>query len=79
MALELAPRKINVNAVAPGAIDTPGAASTEKVKEQIIAAIPWKRQGQTSDIANAVHYLASDEADYVTGQILVVDGGWKIQ
>ncbi len=79
MALELAPKKINVNAVAPGAIDTPGAASTEEAKNQTIAVIPWKRMGQPSDIANAVHYLASDEADYVTGHILVVDGGWTVQ
>jgi 3-oxoacyl-[acyl-carrier protein] reductase len=81
LALELAPKKINVNAVAPGAIDTPGAeeSSTEESVKQTIAIVPWKRMGNPEDIANAVCYLASDEADYVTGQTLVVDGGWIIQ
>jgi len=82
MALELAPNKINVNAVAPGVTETPMTKFIIENKtafEQTLAVIPWKRQGQPSDIANAVHYLASDEADYVTGQTLVVDGGWTIQ
>lgn len=82
MAMELAPYKINVNAVAPGVIETPMTKfiiENKKLLEQTLAGIPWKRQGQPSDIANAVHYLASDEADYVTGHTLVVDGGWTIQ
>jgi 3-oxoacyl-[acyl-carrier protein] reductase len=81
LALELAPKKINVNAVAPGAIDTPGASqsSTEDSKKQTIAAIPWKRMGVPEDIANAVVFLTSDRSDYITGQIIVVDGGWTIQ
>ena len=82
MALELAPNKINVNAVAPGVIETPMTKfiiENKEAFEATLAAIPWKRQGQPSDIANAVHYLASDEADYVTGQTLIVDGGWTIQ
>lgn len=81
LALELAPKKINVNAVAPGAIDTPGAskASTEESRKQTIAAIPWARMGKPDDIANAVVFLASDESDYITGQVIVVDGGWTIQ
>ena len=81
LALELAPRKINVNAVAPGAIETPGAsgAMTEEMKQQMIAGIPAKRYGQPEDIANAVVFLASDKADYITGQLLVVDGGWTIK
>jgi len=82
IALELAPNKINVNGVAPGLIETPMTKFIIENKtafEQTLTAIPWKRQGQPSDIANAVHYLASDEADYVTGQTLVVDGGWTIQ
>jgi len=82
IALELAPNKINVNAVAPGVIETPMTKfimENKKVFAQTLAAIPWKRQGQPMDIANAVLYLVSDEADYVTGQTLVVDGGWTIQ
>jgi len=82
IALELASNKINVNCVAPGLIETPMTKfvmENKELFEQTLAAIPWKRQGQPSDIANAVHYLASDEADYVTGQTLVVDGGWTIQ
>lgn len=79
LALELAPKKINVNAVAPGAISTPGAASAEEVEKQTISAIPWKRMGTPEDIANATVFLASDKSDYITGQVLVVDGGWTIQ
>lgn len=81
LALELAPKKINVNAVAPGAIETPGAsgAMTEEMKQQTIEGIPAKRYGQPEDIANAVVFLASDKADYITGQVLVVDGGWTIK
>jgi len=81
LALELAPKKINVNAVAPGAIDTPGAsvASNEEVRKQTIAAIPWARMGVPEDIANAVVFLASDKSDYITGQTVIVDGGWTIQ
>ncbi|OGH85911.1 MAG: hypothetical protein A2301_03425 [Candidatus Magasanikbacteria bacterium RIFOXYB2_FULL_40_13] len=78
LALELAGKKINVNAVAPGAIETPGAtgAMTEDMKKGTVASIPWKRMGTPDDIAQAVVFLASDKADYITGQILAVDGGW---
>jgi len=81
MALELAPKKINVNAVAPGAIDTPGASGTsnKEAVKQTIAAIPWGRMGQPQDIANAVVFLASDKADYITGQTIIVDGGWTLR
>lgn len=77
LALELAPKKINVNAVAPGAIRTPG---TEGMlasgEEGFLKSIPWGRIGEPRDIANAVAFLCSDESDYVTGHTLVVDGGW---
>lgn len=79
LALELAPQKINVNAVAPGATDTPGAASSEETKQQTIKGIPLARMGTPEDIANAVVFLASEKADYITGQTIIVDGGWTIQ
>jgi len=80
MALELAPKKINVNAIAPGAIDTPGAKMTdENMMKQTIAAIPWKRMGLPEDIANAVVFLASEKADYITGQTIIVDGGYTLR
>lgn len=80
MALELASKKINVNAVAPGAIDTPGASGgSEEQKKQTISLIPWSRMGTPEDIANAVVFLASDKADYITGQTIIVDGGWTLR
>lgn len=79
LALELASKKITVNAVAPGAINTPGASSPEEVKKQTICAIPLARMGEPEDIANAVVFLASDEASYITGQTIIVDGGWTLR
>lgn len=81
LAVELAPRKITVNAVAPGAIQTPGASQgmNDDVIKQTIAAIPLARMGQPEDIAGAVLYLVSDLASYVTGQTIIVDGGWTLR
>ncbi|MGI6373990.1 MAG: SDR family NAD(P)-dependent oxidoreductase [Patescibacteria group bacterium] len=81
LALELAPRQITVNNVAPGAIETPGAsgAQDEQTKQQTTLAIPLARQGEPADIAQAVVYLASPGANYVTGQTITVDGGWTVQ
>ena len=79
LALELAPRKITVNAVAPGAIKTPGATSTEEQEKQTVAMIPMARMGEPEDIANAVVFLVSDKSSYITGQVLVVDGGWTLR
>lgn len=81
LALETAPRKITVNNVAPGAIDTPGAtgAQDEEAKKQTTAIIPLSRYGNADDIAQAVVYLASEGASYVTGQTIVVDGGWTLR
>lgn len=79
IALELAPLGIRVNNIAPGAIDTPGTHTTQMTKEQMdamMAPIPMKRQGQAEEIANAVLFLASDESSYMTGDTMVVDGGW---
>lgn len=78
-AKELGSRGITVNAIAPGFIDTPMTqVLPEKVKEQILNAIPLKRFGQPEDIANTVSFLASDGAKYITGQTIVVAGGLSI-
>lgn len=75
-AKELGPRGITVNAVAPGVIETPmTAAMNEKAREAAEASISLGRCGQPQDVANAVFFLASEEASYITGQVLVVDGG----
>jgi NAD(P)-dependent dehydrogenase (short-subunit alcohol dehydrogenase family) len=79
LALELAPKKITVNNIAPGAIDTPGAASPEEVKNQTLKMIPLGRYGLPEDIANAVVFLASGKSSYITGQTIVVDGGWVLR
>ena len=79
MAVELAPLGINVNAISPGVIETKMAESVisdPAAKEGILKRVPKGRVGQPKDIASAVVYLASEEADYVTGAVLVVDGGW---
>ena len=75
-ARELASRGVTVNAVAPGLIDTDmTAALSEKVKEVMLQEIPAGRMGTPEDVANAVAFLVSDQAAYITGQILSVDGG----
>lgn len=79
LALELAPRKINVNVVAPGAITTPGASINQNTEGGIISQIPLQRVGLPQDIAHAALFLSSSGADYITGQVLVVDGGWTIR
>ncbi len=80
LALELAPRQITVNAVAPGSIITPGTSNTDEGSQKAtMAKIPLGRLGKPQDIAAAVAFLASEGAGYITGQILVVDGGWTIQ
>lgn len=79
MALELGKYNINVNSIAPGAIDTDMIKSVKTDKKQlqgILARIPKGRLGNPEDIGSAVVFLASDEADYVTGVMLPVDGGW---
>lgn len=81
LAIELASKNINVNAVAPGAIETPGASkgSTKEVIKQTVMQIPLARMGQPKDIADAVVFLSSDKSDYITGQTIVVDGGWILR
>lgn len=75
-AKELASRGITVNMVAPGFIATDmTAAMTDKAKEMTLQGIPLKRMGEAEDVANAVLFLVSDNASYITGQTINVDGG----
>ncbi len=76
LARELASRNITVNAVAPGFIATDMTeALSEELQKNITSKIPLIRVGQPNDVANAVAFLASAEANYITGQVLAVDGG----
>ncbi len=76
VAKELAGRGVTCNAIAPGYISTDmTGALDEKKREAITAQIPMKRPGAPEDVANAVAFLASDEASYITGEVLRVDGG----
>jgi NAD(P)-dependent dehydrogenase (short-subunit alcohol dehydrogenase family) len=79
MALALADKGVRVNAVAPGTIATELAAkavlTSDEAKARIMSRTPMKRLGEPSEIADTVAYLASDAASYITGEIIVVDGG----
>lgn len=76
VARELASRGITANAVAPGMVDTEMTeVLSDSIKEQMLAQIPLRRIGNPQDIADAVVFLASDKASYITGQVLTVDGG----
>ncbi|MCF7873880.1 MAG: 3-oxoacyl-[acyl-carrier-protein] reductase [Candidatus Omnitrophica bacterium] len=73
---EVGPRGINVNAVAPGYIETKMTESLpDKVKEEMLKRISLKRFGSTENVASTVLFLSSELADYITGQVVVVDGG----
>ncbi len=81
IAQELAPKKIRANAIAPGAVKT--AINIENFqdpekKEKIMRKIPYGRAGKLEDIASAVVWLASEEADYITGETIFVDGGMEL-
>ncbi len=79
LALNYAKYRINVNAIAPGIVETPmtaGLLQDEAEKGALLRNIPYGRIGSTADIANGVAFLVSDDSEYITGQTLVIDGGW---
>lgn len=79
LALELGKYNVNVNAVAPGLIDTPLTQSlSDEVMQQLINAQPTKKVGKPEDIANVVSFLVSEKSNFITGQIIHVDGGRSI-
>jgi len=84
LADELSPAGVRVNCVCPGWIDTPFNDSfwrhqddTETAIEQLVSGIPLRRQGEPEDLAGAVLFLASEQSSYITGQAIVVDGGYS--
>ncbi len=77
LAMEFGTKGIRINSIHPGVIDTPMTKGlTKETEKEILKSVPLGRIGKPSDIANAVLFLASDAASYVTGEELVVDGGW---
>jgi 3-oxoacyl-[acyl-carrier protein] reductase len=78
MAKELGSAGVTVNAIAPGAIDTDMlSALTEQEKESLCETIPLGRLGRAEEVASLVRFLGSDSADYVTGQVIGLNGGWQ--
>ena len=77
LALELASHKINVNCIAPGLVEVEGDVSplSAEYKTALTALIPWGRIGEPRDIARAALFLASDDAEFITGEVLAVNGG----
>ncbi|OWY27533.1 SDR family NAD(P)-dependent oxidoreductase [Herbaspirillum robiniae] len=78
MAIELAQHGITVNSVAPGPVDTPmtQAIHSEETRQSYYRLVPMRRYGSTDEIAAAVTFLASDDASYITGHVIPVDGGF---
>lgn len=78
LALALAPYRINVNSIAPGAIETPmnrGVIENEAVKKHVESRIPWGRMGFSDEVADLALFLVSGASDYITGDIIRIDGG----
>jgi glucose 1-dehydrogenase len=78
LAIELAPHRINVNNIAPGAIATPinrEVLEDPEAKKNAVSEIPWGRFGRPDEVAAVALFLASDDAEYVTGSTYYVDGG----
>ena len=79
LAKELASRNIRVNAIAPGFIETDMTNKlNDKVREKLLEEIPVKYFGKAEDIGHLVNFLVSDEASYITGQVISIDGGMNI-
>ena len=81
VAQELAPKKIRVNSIGPGAIKTPinhTAWATPEAEAKLLTLIPYNRVGEPEDIGGLAAWLASDEADYITGQTIFMDGGMTL-
>ncbi len=79
-ALEWGPRGVRANAVGPGFVPTPGTGTVyddQAVRDVRAAAVPLRRLGEPDDVANVVSFLASDQAGYVNGQVIYVDGGFS--
>jgi glucose 1-dehydrogenase len=81
IAAELAPHRINVNVIEPGWIDTPGEQETfgSDAMARAAPSLPWGRLGRPEDIGKAAVFLCSDDADYITGAALLVDGGFCLR
>ena len=80
LAVELAPRRITVNAVAPGVIETDMSRDLrERAADEVKSRILLRRFGTPADVANVVVFLASAYADYITGEVIHVDGGFKME
>jgi 3-oxoacyl-[acyl-carrier protein] reductase len=80
LAVELAPRRITVNTVAPGVIETDMShAIRDHAGEQVMSRILLRRFGTSAEVAYAVWFLASRFADYITGEVVHVDGGFKME
>jgi glucose 1-dehydrogenase len=80
LAAELCEHRINVNMIYPGYTDTPGERkfASDDMLTSIAKRLPWKRLGTPRDIGRAAVFLASDDADYMTGSTLLIDGGFKV-